>query len=78
MTDEGPVIIPVERLDPAVLAALIEEFVTRDGTDYGVTETSLAKKCAQVRRSLDRGEAVITFDAERQSATIVTRDMLRR
>ena len=70
MSEEG-VEIPVEQLSAAVLRALIEEFVSRDGTDYGAVERSLDEKVADVRRQLDRGEARIVFDPELESATIV-------
>ena len=75
---QEPIIIPPERLDPAVLRALIEEYVTRDGTDYGVNETPLEQKYAQVSDALRRGHAVITFDSELQSATIVLREAFSR
>jgi uncharacterized protein YheU (UPF0270 family) len=68
---EDGVEIPVEQLSPAVLRALIEEFVSRDGTDYGAVERSLDEKVADVRRQLDRGEARIVFDPELESATII-------
>lgn len=56
--------IPYQALAPETLTALIEDFVTRDGTDYGLTEVPLATKVEQVRRELQRGEAVITYDQE--------------
>lgn len=63
--------IPYERLEPATLNNLIEEFVSREGTDYGHREYSLADKVAQVRRQLERGQARIVFDTETQSCHIV-------
>ncbi|MCP4276919.1 MAG: YheU family protein, partial [Gammaproteobacteria bacterium] len=38
---------------PDTLYALIEEFVTRDGTDYGDIETSTATKVQQVMNQLE-------------------------
>jgi len=57
-----PVEIPSDSLAPGTLRALIEEFVSRDGTDYGEQESSLEKKVADVHRQLERGEAQILFD----------------
>jgi uncharacterized protein YheU (UPF0270 family) len=71
VVSEDGVEIPVEQLSEAVLRALIEEFVSRDGTDYGAVERSLDEKAADVRRQLDLGEARIVFDPELESATIV-------
>ena len=38
-----------DQLSPEALRSLIEEFVTRDGTDYGAVERSVEEKIAQVR-----------------------------
>ena len=40
--------IPVGRLDGETLRRLIEEFVTREGTDYGTREKSLDQKVADL------------------------------
>jgi len=69
-----PIEVPPESLPRDVLRALVEEFVTRDGTDYGAVETSLEAKVADVLRQLDRGEASIVFDPESESTTIVVRE----
>ena len=42
-------IIPWERIPPDTLERLIEEYVTRDGTDYGTVETPLETRVEQVR-----------------------------
>ena len=67
--------IPVERLSHEALDGLIEEFVTRDGTDYGSQEPTLAQKKIAVARQLDRGEIVIVFDAQSETCNIVPKDM---
>lgn len=63
--------IPPSALRPEVLRALIEEFVTREGTDYGHEEHDLERKVAAVRRQLERGEAKISFDPESESVSIL-------
>lgn len=69
--------IPAEQLSEEALQGLIEEFITREGTDYGEVEWSLADKVAQVRRQLQRGEAVILFDVAAETTTIMARDQAR-
>jgi len=64
-------IIPHHELSPEALQGVIEDFVSRDGTDYGATEIALAAKVAQVRRQLDEGTAVIFFDEEEGGVTIL-------
>ncbi len=63
--------IPYGALSEEALARLIEEFVTRSGTDYGAEEATLARRIAEVRRQLERGEAVIVFDPDTETANIV-------
>jgi uncharacterized protein len=65
--------IPWDRLSPDVLDAVIEEYVTREGTDYGPHDYSLADKVAQVRSQLQRGEAVIDFDPDTQTCHLLRR-----
>ena len=68
---EDPVEVPYTRLTPDVLRALIEEFVSREGTDYGHRETTIDEKVADVLRQIERGEAKIVFDLESQTINIV-------
>jgi uncharacterized protein YheU (UPF0270 family) len=62
--------VPAAELAPQTLQALVESFVLREGTDYGVEEVSLASKVAQVVRQLQRGEARIIFDPATESIDI--------
>ena len=57
-------------MSPRALQGMIEEFVTRDGTDYGEQETELAKKVAQVRVQLQKGQAGIFFYPDDESFEI--------
>ncbi len=68
---EEPVEIPYERLAPEALRGLVEEFVTRQGTDYGARERTLKEKVADVMRQLERGEARIMFDLTSKTSNIV-------
>jgi uncharacterized protein YheU (UPF0270 family) len=69
--------VPYTRLAEDVLRRVVEEFVTRDGTDYGVAEKTLAQKAEDVRRRLERGEAAIVYDAESATINVVERRLLR-
>ena len=63
--------VPFDELDDATLVALIESFVGREGTDYGLVERTLAEKIADVRRQLERGDARIVFDPETEEVNIL-------
>ncbi len=69
--------IPYDQISPDALQGLIEEFVGREGTDYGEREYSLADKVSQVQRQLEQGQVVICFDPYLQSVTIVTEQAYR-
>lgn len=65
--------IPHDQLAPATLRALIEEFVTREGTEYGEQDVSLDTKVQQVIRQLERGEALISYDQDTGTCNILPR-----
>ena len=52
-------IIPWQTLAPQTLNNLIESFVLREGTDYGVQEKTLADKVNDVKLHLINGTAAI-------------------
>ena len=70
--------IPMDSLSGEALAGLVEEFITREGTDYGEREHSLDEKRATVMRQLGRSEIAIVYDFESESTTLITRDELAR
>jgi len=69
--------VPVDRLKPEILESLVEEFVTRSGTDYGDKEHTLEQKKAAVLRALGLGEVAVVFDPETELTNLVPRDDLR-
>ncbi|OMH30069.1 YheU family protein [Motiliproteus sp. MSK22-1] len=69
--------IPFDQISDDALQGLVEEYVTREGTDYGHQEYSLAEKVAGVKRLLESGEAVIHFDTHMQTCTIVNKQVSR-
>jgi hypothetical protein len=62
--------IPWQELKPETLEALIDEYVTRDGTDYGQREATRETKIEQVKRLLASGKAKIVFDPETETCDI--------
>jgi uncharacterized protein len=63
--------IPIESLSNELLMALVEEFVSREGTDYGDGDYSFQDKVLQVRRLLNEGKACILFDEKTETCNIV-------
>lgn len=68
-------IIPPGRLSPDTLQRLIEDFVSREGTDNGDDSTE-AQKVARVRAGLASGSAVIYYDAEFSQCILAARDQV--
>jgi uncharacterized protein YheU (UPF0270 family) len=66
-------IIPHEKLSRQALHELIEEFVTREGTDSGYTKKSLEENIEMVKRQLKKGDAFIVYDEATQSANIISK-----
>jgi uncharacterized protein YheU (UPF0270 family) len=63
--------IAPDSLSASALRGLVEEFVTRSGTDYGDIERTTDEKIDDVLRQLDSGEARIVFDPQTETANIV-------
>ena len=60
--------IPHAKLSPATLQAVVQEFVTRDGTDY----SSVERRVENVLRQLDAGLVKVHFDGHTETCNIVT------
>jgi uncharacterized protein len=67
-------IIPINKLSAAALKGVIEEFITRCGTDYGTMEATLDTKFRQVKNQLKNGTAVLVFDDQTQTTNIFLAD----
>jgi uncharacterized protein YheU (UPF0270 family) len=65
------VIIPYHELSADALQGLIEEFINREGTDYGEVEYSLNDKVAQVQQQLQAQDIVIVYDAVMESVSLM-------
>jgi len=66
--------IPYDQLSVNALQGVIQEFVTRDGTDYGEVEVPLETKISQVLEQIKSGKAVIVFDRGSETCTILKSD----
>ena len=67
-------IIPVNKLSAGALKGVIEEFISRCGTDYGAVEADLETRFRQVKSRLKSGTAVLVFDDETETTNIFPAD----
>ncbi len=72
--EERFVAVDFRALTPEALRALLEEFVSREGTDYGLYERDFDDKVRDVERQLASGEARIVYDLADDRANIVPGD----
>jgi len=63
--------IPHSQLSDEALRAIIEEFISREGSEYGLIEYSFEEKVRHVIKQLERGEVVVTFDAVSETCNLM-------
>lgn len=68
---EKSIEIPIERLNAQTLRGIIEDFVLREGTEYGLREYTLEEKVQQVRLKLERKEAQVVFEMDSGTCNIL-------
>ena len=73
-----PVQVPLEALSEEILSGIIDNFIQREGTDYGAQEAAYSSKVSQIERQLKRGDVVIAFDPESESVSLVTKNDWKR
>ncbi len=71
------IVIPPDSLAPDTLRNLAQEFVTRDGTDYGSEEVSLFSKTEQVLAQIRSGRVLIVYDDDTQSCNLLSDEQAR-
>lgn len=68
--------VPMHKLSEEALMGLVEEYCSREGTDYGVIEYSLDQKVADVMKEIKRGAAKIFYSSEDQTVNILAVDQI--
>ena len=71
--EEQGIEIPYDKLSAEVLRRIIEEFVLREGTDYGDQEFSLDQKVAHVESQLKRKLVAVVYDQASETVSIARR-----
>jgi uncharacterized protein YheU (UPF0270 family) len=69
---EIPVEIQASQLSKHALNGVIESFILREGTDYGIVEVDYQKKIEQIQRQISRGEVKIVFDQITETVSLMT------
>lgn len=65
-------LIPHDALSAETFQSLLEDFVTRDGTDNGY-EAPLKQRVASLRQQIDRSEVFVSYNVEHDQCCLVAR-----
>jgi len=68
-----PIEIPFEALSPEAQLGVIDNFIQREGTDYGVQEVSYDSKIERVRTQIQSGKVKIVYEPATESVTLLTK-----
>jgi hypothetical protein len=63
-------IIPYDQLSQEALLGVLDEFILREGTDYGLQEVPHHKKQERLLLQLKEGNVVVVFEPEDQTITL--------
>lgn len=69
---ELPVEINSNQLSTEALNGIVENFILREGTDYGVVEVDHDKKRDQVLKQINCGDVKIIFDFNTETINLIT------
>jgi len=64
-------IIPWQDISKEALNGIIEEFIMREGTDYGEQEVSLERKKQDLLNQLQSGQVVIVYSELHETVSMM-------
>lgn len=70
-------IIPLDQVSQETLLAIIEDFILREGTEYGAVDISKEAKVAQVKQQLEQGSAVLVYSELYETVNIFPSDQFQ-
>lgn len=70
-------LIPYQDLEQQTLLNIIEQYILREGTDYGLYEAPLAEKRAQLLKQIQNNEIYIIYSELTKSVTLISKAELQ-
>lgn len=70
-------LIPYQDISTDALDNLIDEFVLREGTEYGESDFSLAEKSMSVLRQIKAREVLILYSELNENVTLITKSQFK-
>ena len=71
-------IIPLNQIPHETLFAIIEEFILREGTEYGAVDISKESKILQVKQQLEQGSAVLVYSELYETVNILPNEQFQQ
>ena len=71
---ETGIIISPEKLSPQALDGLVEEFILREGTDYGNRVFTAEEKKEHVFKQIKSKRVVVVYDANADACSLLPKD----
>lgn len=75
---EDWVVVPAAALSLHALNGLIEQYVLREGTEYGTRDYSLEEKVRRVHKQLDTGKVLIVYNDDLGLADLISANDFRK
>lgn len=69
-------VVPPDRLSKEAVEGLIEEFILREGTDYGHSDPTLEQKKQRVHSQMATGHVVIVYSSLTENTSLMRKDAL--
>ncbi|MEQ1875798.1 MAG: YheU family protein, partial [Bdellovibrionia bacterium] len=64
---------PLEALSSEAQLGVIDNFIQREGTDYGISEVPYETKIAQIRAQIQNGKVKIVYEPTTDTVTLLTK-----
>lgn len=71
------VIVPPEQLSDDALAGVLQEYISREGTDYGLREVTFEAQMKQAKRAMFDGECILVFDRQTECCQLLSKVQLK-
>jgi uncharacterized protein YheU (UPF0270 family) len=71
-SQQTPIEIAAENISKEALIGIIDAFILREGTDYGLIEANHQTKFQQIETQIQKGDTKIVFDPATETVTLLT------
>ena len=65
-------VIPPAQLSEKALEGVLQEYISREGTDYGLQEVPLKAQLERAKRAMLNGECILVFDRELECCQLLS------